>query len=347
MTKVAVVILNWNGKEFLEKFLPFVLKYSSIDGVQIYVADNASTDDSVAFINKCFPEVKTIILDRNYGFAQGYNKALEKISAQYFVLLNSDVEVTENWISPIIQLMDNDESIAVYMPKIKDYHKKDHFEHAGAAGGFIDKYGYTFCRGRIFNVIEKDTGQYDTHKEIFWAAGACMFIKSDLYKKAGGLDADFFAHMEEIDLCWQLKNMGFKILFSPDVTVYHIGGGTLSKDSPDKLFLNFRNNLLLLYKNLPAPKLFSTMFIRFILDIIAGIKFLLTFEFQYFISVVKAHFSFLSLLNKFRSKRKNNLKIFQKYDHNEIYNRSIVFGFFIKRIKTFRQLDFFVQSGRQ
>nr|MBP8033086.1 glycosyltransferase family 2 protein [Bacteroidia bacterium] len=246
-SKVAVVILNWNGKPFLEKFLPTVLQYSS--GAQIIVADNQSSDDSVAFLKTQFPQVSVILNPSNDGFATGYNLALKQVKAEYYVLLNSDVEVTENWLQPIIKLMDENLKVAACQPKILDYNHPSKFEYAGAAGGFIDKYGYPFCRGRIFNVLEEDKAQYDTAKEVFWATGACMFVRAEAFWKVGGFDDDYFAHMEEIDVCWRMKNIGYQIYVEPSSKVYHVGGGTLNKLSPRKTFLNFRNNLTTLTKN--------------------------------------------------------------------------------------------------
>jgi GT2 family glycosyltransferase len=338
MINIAVVILNWNGINFLKKFLPTLIKYSSLEGVKIFIADNGSQDDSVSFTKKNYPEINIIQFDKNYGFAEGYNKALYQIEAKYFVILNSDVEVTENWISPLIELMENDDNIAACMPKIKSYSNNNFFEYAGAAGGFIDKFGYPFCRGRILSNIEEDKGQYDDTKEIFWATGACMFVRANLYKRAGGFDGFFFAHMEEIDLCWRLKNMGYKIMYSPKSTIYHVGGGTLPNNNPHKLFLNYRNNLILLYKNLPSNKLFIILFLRLILDCFSATIYLLNFQFRYFFSVVKAHFSFLSSLTKYRAKRLELLKFGKKFKHNEILNHSIVFDFFFKKMKKFSQL---------
>lgn len=340
MINIAVVILNWNGIIFLKKFLPTLVKYSSLDNVKIYIADNGSQDDSVSFIKSNYSDINIIQFDKNYGFAEGYNKALYQIDAKYFVILNSDVEVTENWISPLINLMEEDKNIAACMPKIKSYDNNKFFEYAGAAGGFIDKFGYPFCRGRILSNIEEDKGQYEDTKEIFWATGACMFVRASLYKKAGGFDGFFFAHMEEIDLCWRLKNMGYKIMYSPKSTIYHVGGGTLPNNNPHKLFLNYRNNLILLYKNLSSNKLFIILFLRLILDCFSATIYLLTFQFRYFFSVIKAHFSFLSSLTKYREKRLELLKFEKKFKHDEILNQSIVFNFFFKKIKKFSQLKF-------
>ncbi len=341
MVKTAIVILNWNGKELLKTFLPSVVRYSSTPEVDIYVADNNSDDDSIEFVKKEFPEIKIIELEKNFGFAGGYNKALKQIEAKYFILLNSDVEVSENWLVPLINLMDNESSIAACMPKMLSYNKKDEFEYAGAAGGFIDKYGFIFCRGRIFNVNEKDKNQYNKKTQIFWATGACLMIRSDVYFDVGGLDERFFAHMEEIDLCWRIKNRGKNIFYCPDSQVYHLGGGTLSKTNPRKTYLNFRNNLFMLYKNLPKNSLFKIFLIRFILDGIAGINFLFHLEFNNFFSVIKAHFSFYFNVSKFKAKRRKNLKYNINYSHPEMYHKSIVKMFFLKKTRKFSELDFY------
>jgi len=289
--RIAVVILNWNGKNFLEKFLPAVVSYSS-DIAEIIVADNDSTDDSVAFLQANFPEVRIVGLDKNYGFAGGYNKALKQIKAEYYLLLNSDVEITENWLQPMLNLLDTDNKIVACQPKIKDFKNKDYFEYAGAAGGFMDRLGYPLCRGRIFDELEKDTGQYNDVVEVFWASGACLFIRSKEYHEFGGLDEFFFAHMEEIDLCWRLKNAGYKIMYCPDSTVYHVGGGTLNKIKPQKTFLNFRNSLLALHKNLPKNKRFIVILQRLLLDGLAGFKFLFSGKPNHAWAIIRAHFSF-------------------------------------------------------
>ncbi len=339
MPKIAVVILNWNGEVFLEKFLPSVTQYSNNQGIELYVADNNSSDNSVPFLKENYPKIKLILLDKNYGFAEGYNQALSKIEAEYFILLNSDVEVTENWILPIIDYMEKNKDVAAVQPKILAYNNKEYFEYAGAAGGFIDKFGYPFCRGRIISEVEKDEGQYDNITEIFWATGACMFVRADLYKKTGGLDADFFAHMEEIDLCWRLKNEGYKIVYSNESKIYHVGGGTLGSESPHKLFLNYRNNLLLLYKNLPASKLFFTIYFRLLLDGLSGLVYLASFKFSFFFAVIKAHFDFYSKIPIFRKKRKLLLQNNNKSNHKEILKKSIVFNFMIKKNKKFTDLE--------
>lgn len=274
MTKVAIVILNWNGREMLERFLPSVMRHSRNEA-DIIVADNASTDDSLSFLAQHFPHCRTIALDRNWGFAEGYNRALAQVEAEYFVLLNSDVEVTHQWLTPLIELMDTYPTIAACQPKLLSLHHRDSFEYAGACGGFIDRYGYPFCRGRIFDRLEHDNGQYDTPQEVHWASGACLFIRSKDYWAAGALDARFFAHSEEIDLCWRLRLMGRKIYCQPDSQVYHLGGGTLPKGNARKTYLNFRNNLTMLYKNLDQRELSHVMRIRRLLDHVAALQALL------------------------------------------------------------------------
>lgn len=334
MSKVAVVILNWNGKNWLEKFLPSVVTHSS--GVaDVYLADNASTDESIAFVNANFPTVKTVILDKNYGFAGGYNLALQQIQSEYYILLNSDVEVTENWISPLISFMDLNPEIAACQPKVRSFYEKNKFEYAGAGGGLIDKWGYPFCRGRIFNVCEEDHGQYDDTTEIFWASGAALFIRSELFHKVGGFDEDFFAHMEEIDLCWRLKNYGYKIYYHGGATVFHVGGGTLSMGSSRKVYLNFRNNLQLLSKNLPSRKSIPLILWRLVLDGVAGISFIPHPNgWQNCLAVIKAHFSyyrmFFSVLKKKRQIPKRKVSC--------IYPKSIVFAFYALGKKTYNSL---------
>ena len=334
MKKVAVVILNYNGRKFLEEFLPNVIENTS-SVADIIVADNKSTDDSVDFMKKNFPNIKLILNDYNGGFATGYNIALRQIEADYYVLLNSDIEVTPNWITPIIDLMESDMSIAACQPKILSYHDKTKFEYAGAAGGFIDKYGYPFCRGRLFQDLETDESQYNDTKEVFWATGACMFIRASLYHRYGGLDDDFFAHMEEIDLCWRLKNLGYKIMYCPDSTIYHIGGGTLPKSSARKTYLNFRNNLSLLIKNLPEGKVFGIIFYRFFLDWIAAVKFLFDGSFADFFAVTRAHLSVLKHIPALKKKR-------SQYTHNkvsQVYQKNIVFKYFLEKKRLYSELD--------
>ena len=343
MIKTAVVILNWNGKKYLEKFLPALVKYTSNPDSEIIIADNDSKDDSISFLNKEYPSIRTILFDKNYGFTGGYNKALEQIDAQYYVLLNSDIEVTENWLTPLVKLMDSDNQIAACQPKIKSYYQKDYFEYAGAAGGFIDKYGYPFCRGRVLSRIEKDEGQYNKISQVFWASGACLVVRADLYKSTSGLDDRFFAHMEEIDLCWRLNNMGYKVMYSPDSEVFHVGGGTLPNNSPFKLYLNYRNNLFLLYNNLPKGKVFPILFTRMILDGISASVFLLKFSFPSFWAVLKAHFHFYRSLKELKEKRK---KLLEKavFNPKNIYSKSLIWNFFIRNKKNFKDLASMVNN---
>ena len=340
MLKTAVVILNWNGKKFLEQFLPTLVENTQTPNTEIIIADNNSKDDSINFLNKNYPKIRQINFDQNYGFTGGYNKALDQIEAEYFVLLNSDIEVSENWLTPLINLMDSDSSIAACQPKILSYHQKEYFEYAGAAGGYIDKYGYPFCRGRILDTVEKDNAQHNEIKEVFWATGACMLVRANLYKKTGGLDDDFFAHMEEIDLCWRLKNLGYKIVCNPKSTIYHVGGGTLPNDSPFKLYLNFRNNLFLLYKNLPKGKLFPILLLRMILDGLSALMFLLKLSFKSFNAVFKAHIHFYRSLSKMRIKRKELLQNIVVHEHKEIYPKSIVLDYFLGKKHLFNDIKF-------
>lgn len=305
MKRVAVVILNYNGAEMLRTFLPGVVEYSP--EAEVVVADNASTDDSVGVVQRLFPTVRLIRLEQNWGFADGYNKALEQVDAEYSILLNSDVEVTEGWIAPMLAALDADSNVVACQPKILDYKRKTHFEYAGAAGGFIDRYGYPYCRGRIFDTLEEDKGQYDTLCEISWATGAALMIRTAEYRAAGGLDGRFFAHMEEIDLCWRLRARGSRILCVPQSTVYHVGGATLSKSNPKKTYLNFRNNLLMLYKNLPQEELTSVMRMRCLLDYVAALKFLLTGGFGDFKAVMRARRDYRKMRDSYAPVRKENL----------------------------------------
>jgi GT2 family glycosyltransferase len=310
----------------------------------IYVADNGSTDESEILVHEKFPTVRWIDLQKNYGFAAGYNKALAQIDAEYFVLLNSDVEVTAGWTEPILEILDSDPTIAACQPKILSYDRKNEFEYAGASGGFIDKWGYPFCRGRIFYVYENDQNQYDDPGEVFWASGAALFIKSDLYRLAGGLDEDFFAHMEEIDLCWRLKNMGYKVYVQPRSTVYHIGGGTMLMGTPRKTFLNFRNNLVLLSKNLPKRAFMPLLVLRLFLDGIAALSFLPHKNgFGNFLAVVKAHLSYYSHLPRTLSKRAR----IPKQSVSCIYQGSVVVAFYLKNKRKFSHLQAEFSSGPQ
>ena len=309
--KTAVVVLNWNGKAWLKKFLANLVKHSQ--EATVFVADNASTDDSVYFVKSNFPSVKIIINASNGGYAKGYNDALKQIDAEYFVLINSDIEVTEDWLSPIIDLMDSDNKIAACQPKVLDYNNKCKFEYAGASGGFIDNLGYPFCRGRIFDDIEQDNGQYNDAIEVFWATGACLFVRASDFNTIGGLDEDFFAHQEEIDLCWRLKNKGYKVMVEPKSVIYHVGGGTLNAGSPFKTYLNFRNNLFMLFKNSPTSSLFITIPIRLVLDGVAALTFLNKPKgLEHVLAIAKAHFIFYFEIPKLIAKRekinqKNNL----------------------------------------
>lgn len=332
---VAVVILNWNGKELLNQFLPGIL-LSDYDNLQVIVGDNASTDGSVSFLEEKFPQVKVITNDINYGFAGGYNKILERVEADYFILLNSDVEVTPNWIKPVIALMESDPLIAAAQPKIKWHGDKNQFEYAGAAGGYLDKFSFPFCRGRLFNVYEMDNGQYNDTKEVFWASGAAFFIKSKCWIEAGGLDADLFAHMEEIDLCWRLKNLNYKIMYSPAAEVYHIGGGTLQTENPFKTYLNFRNNLIIMQKNLPAGDAFFRIIIRMWIDFIAWWHFLLTGKPKFTLAVSKGHWHFIKALIRTAAKRTKYQKPYAQ--HAGVFNGSVVWAFFIKKIRFFSNL---------
>jgi GT2 family glycosyltransferase len=336
--KVAIVILNWNGAGLMKQFLPSVIQFSKDDSTDIIVADNGSTDESLAMLQKEFPEVKILDLKQNYGFARGYNEALKQVEADYYVILNSDVEVTAGWLDAPIALMTADQSIAAVQPKILSYHQKTQFEYAGAAGGFIDRFGYPFCRGRIFNEVEEDHGQYDTVTDIFWATGACMFVRAKLFHEAGGFDADFWAHMEEIDLCWRLKNLGYRVVYTPGSKVYHVGGGTLSYDNPQKLYLNFRNNLWLLYKNLPSGQLFYILFMRMVLDGVAAVKLLAEFNLNGIRSVLKAHFQFYISIQALHCKRTAARKSGHLKPPAQRLPRSIVFQFYIRKRKHFSDL---------
>lgn len=335
--KVAVVILNFNGRYYLEKFLPAVIENSHPHS--IYVADNGSTDDSVQYVQQHFPQVKIVENKGNYGYAKGYNLALSKIDAEYFVLLNSDVQVTANWIEPVLALMDKDSKIAACQPKILDHNNPLMFEYAGAAGGFIDKFGYPFCRGRVFNALEKDNGQFNDAREVFWATGACLFVRASAFKKAGGLDDDYFAHMEEIDLCWRLKNFGYTVYVQPASVIYHVGGGTLNKISSQKTFLNFRNNLTTLTKNHPGKHLFGKIVFRMVLDGMAAFKFLFDGQPKHFFAVIRAHFAYYGWLPQIMRKRKAliNSPDF-KYNFSHIYKGNIAVEYFLKKKGRFSEL---------
>ena len=338
MIKTAIVILNWNGLGFLKRFLGDVIRYSADKETDIYVADNGSTDGSCEWLAENHREVKLIRFDKNHGFAGGYSLALKEIEARYFVLLNSDIEVTEGWLYPLIHFMDHNPDVASCQPKILSYKQRDHFEYAGAAGGFIDRFGYPLCRGRIINHIEKDIGQYDNQTDIFWSTGACMVVRADAWVKCNGFDPDFFAHMEEIDLCWRFQNAGYRVSFVPGSAVYHVGGGTLSYSSPFKTYLNFRNSLFILYKNLPTNKLSSVMFKRKILDGAAAMFFLFKGQFRSVRSVWKAHIDFYKNIPQLKEKRAKIEKQFGNKPPALILNKCIVFELYIKNHKTFTSL---------
>jgi len=324
--KIAIVILNWNGQKLLEQFLPSVVSYSK--EATIYIADNASSDDSISFIKGKYPEIPIIQNDQNGGYAKGYNDALQHITSDIYCLLNSDIEVTENWLVPIIETFKSDTNIATVQPKILDYKDKTKFEYAGAGGGFIDKYGYPYCRGRIFDTIETDTGQYNDTIDIFWASGACFFIKSDVFHNLNGFDEAYFAHQEEIDLCWRIQNTGFQIKYVGASTVYHVGGATLTTQNPKKTFLNFRNSLFNLLKNTPKNKGFGLIFTRLCLDGIAGVKYLLEGKPLHTLAIIKAHFSFYANLSKMLKKRKKTAK-----KTGYFQTKSIVWDYFISNKK--------------
>lgn len=331
--EIAVVILNWNGKDLLEKFLPSVLQHS--EEARIYVADNASSDSSVNVLEKQFPTVKIIQNTDNGGYAKGYNDALKQVDEEIFCLLNSDVEVTENWLKPIQKLFNNKPETSIIQPKILDYNNKEYFEYAGAGGGFIDKYGYPYCRGRIFDTIEKDLGQYDDTVPIFWASGACFFIRKSVFQDLNGFDESFFAHMEEIDLCWRAHNLGYQTTYVGSSTVYHVGGATLNTVNPRKTYLNFRNSLFSLTKN--APKnIYSLIFVRLILDGVASVKFLIDFKFAHIIAVLKAHGSFYLQLPQLLKKRKALKSTIGTLENDHYYRlNSIVWRYYVKNEKKF------------
>ena len=345
MNKIAIVILNWNGVDMMRRYLTDVVNYSIVDNAVVYVADNASTDDSVEMLRSEYPQVKVILLEKNWGFAEGYNKALSQIEAEYYVLLNSDVKVTHHWLQPLVEFMDAHRDVAACQPKLLSIIDTDSFEYAGACGGFIDLYGYPFCRGRVFNTIERDKGQYDTAMPILWATGACMMIRSSDYWNAGGFDGRFFAHNEEIDLCWRLRLLGRKVYCIPDSAVFHLGGGTLPKSNPMKTYLNFRNNLTMLYKNLPDRELRKVMRMRFWLDWLAALQMLvLGRSIGDFKAVIKARMAFKAWKNDFRLDRETIQSTAKVDAVPERICISILWQYYIKRNKTFRQIIDLVKS---
>lgn len=318
---IAVVILNWNGVQLLEQFLPSIIAFSP--EATIYVADNASTDESISFVEKHYPTIKIVKNTDNFGFAQGYNEALKHIDAEIYALVNSDIEVTANWLSTIIDTFKNEPQTAIVQPKILDFKNKKYFEYAGAAGGYIDKFGYPYCRGRLFETVEEDKGQYDDEREIFWASGACFFIRSYVYKELHGFDDDFFAHQEEIDFCWRAINKGYSIKYNYKSVVYHVGGATLKQGNPKKTYLNFRNSLLMLTKNVPKESLYAVLFSRMILDGIAGLQFIFQGKFSHFSAILKAHYSFYNLFSRTYKKRGS-------FQTKKYYNiKSIVYQYYV------------------
>lgn len=328
MNQIAIAILNYNGKNLIQRFFPSLLMHSP--QATIYLIDNASTDNSVAYVQHHFPQVKIIQNPKNYGFAQGYNAAIPHINEEILCLLNSDVEVTPHWLPPVLDLFAQNPQVGIVQPKVLDYHNPTHFEYAGAAGGFIDQYAYPYCRGRVFNTIEQDHNQYDTNTPIFWASGACMFIKKDLFQSLGGFDPHYFSHFEEIDLCWRAYNHQTQVYYCAQSKVYHIGGATLNKYNPKKTYLNYRNSLLTLYKNLPAQKLIPTIFIRLCLDGISGIRLLLQLKPLHCWAIVRAHFAFYALLPKMTRTKTPKPNYYQ--------TKSIVYQYFVKQNKHYSQL---------
>lgn len=336
--RVSVVILNWNGASMLRKFLPSVIQHSALEGVEVCVADNASSDESCALLENDFPSVRLIRLDRNYGFAEGYNRALSEVDSAYTLLLNSDVEVTPGWLSPLLDYMDNHQEVAACQPKLLDWKAKERFEYAGACGGFLDRYGYPFCRGRIFSTVEKDEGQYDSVAQVLWATGAALMVRTAVYKEVGGLDAHFFAHMEEIDLCWRMCSRGYKIVCIPQSKVYHVGGGTLGKENPRKTYLNFRNNLLMLYKNLPEKELRPVMRIRLLLDVVAASQFLLKGEWKNVRAVWMARRDYAVLRKKYGVVRADNQSKAVVPEPFGRFRWSMVWRYYVKGFHRYSQL---------
>ena len=330
--KVAIVILNWNGKKILEQFLPSVVEYS--EKATIYVADNASTDKSISYIKEKFNKVTIIQNKTNGGYAKGYNDALQNVTEDLLILLNNDVEVTQNWLQPIINEFKRDASLIAAQPKILDFNNKRYFEYAGAGGGFIDRLGYPYCRGRIFNTIEKDKGQYNDINKIFWASGACFIVRNNEFKELNGFDENFFAHQEEIDLCWRIQQNGGIIKYIGNSTVYHLGGATLSNINPIKTFYNFRNSLLMLVKNIESSKVWIILFLRLLMDGIAGLNFLIQGKWKHTLAIVKAHFSFYSLLPQYINKEYKIRKAIKYY-----HIKSIVWNYFIRKNRTFKELN--------
>lgn len=342
--RVAIVILNYNGREHLRRFLPSVLRHSA--GSAVYVADNGSTDDSVACLRAEFPGVQVLELGRNHGFAAGYNEALARIEATYYVLLNSDVEVTPHWLNAPLTRLEANPGMAACQPKLLDYHQRTQFEYAGAAGGYLDYLGYPFCRGRLFQTLEFDHGQYDDHRPVFWATGACLFVRAAAFHAVGGFDGDFFAHMEEVDLCWRFWNRGYEVWYCGESAVYHVGGGTLPKTNPHKVFLNFRNGLALLYKNHPRERLYRNLFIRLVLDGVAGLKFLLSDDPRECWAVLRAHFNFYRHFRQWHRKRRDIQAQVTHAERGYLYPESIVKVYFLEGKRTFAALNWQLREPR-
>ncbi|MCK5907231.1 MAG: glycosyltransferase family 2 protein [Flavobacteriales bacterium] len=330
--KIAVVILNWNGRNLLKHFLPSIVNYS--DNAEIIVADNASTDDSVKWVKENYPDVRIIQNTENGGYARGYNQALKHVDADVYALVNSDIEVTKNWLSSIEELFKSNKDISIIQPKILDFKNIKKFEFAGATGGFIDKLGYPYCRGRVFTEIEEDKGQYNDVSEIFWASGACFFIKSETFIEVGGFDEDYFAHMEEIDLCWRAHNLGKKVFYTPYSKVYHVGGATLQESNPHKTYLNFRNSLFTILKNAPFNEVPMLILSRLILDGVAGMKFVLQGNVKHTFAIIRAHFSFYKHMKKMLDKRDPRAT----FSNNYYIHKSVVFQFYILGHKLFTKL---------
>ncbi len=331
--KTAVVILNWNGRKFLEDFLPSVCRDSVSDDSEVVVADNGSTDDSLAFLSSNYPQVKQLPFDKNYGFAEGYNKALAMVDADYVLLLNSDVETTPGYLQAMTDYLDAHPDVAGCQPKVRSFHNRQFFEHAGASGGFIDKWAYPFCRGRIFGEVEQDNGQYDTVTDVFWATGAALMVRREVFLNNGGLDPAFFPHQEEIDLCWRLRARGFRLACVPQSVVYHVGGGTLAVNNPRKTFLNFRNNLLMVYKN--EPHLLKVMLVRVFMDYLAAFVFLAKLDWPNFQAVVKARWQFWQMRPSMRDARRQNLRLAKSGTVPEVYPHSLVWQSYVHGMKKF------------
>ena len=338
MKKTSVVILNWNGAKLLKQFLPTVLMHTQTEDCEVVVADNGSSDNSVEVMRQQFPNVKLILLGKNYGFAEGYNKALQQIDSKYIVLLNSDVETSPNWVTPLVEYLERNRDVAAVQPKILSYTNKSMFEYAGAAGGFIDRYGYPFCRGRILHELEEDKGQYDKPMDIFWATGACLCMRRVDYMEAGGLDGDFFAHMEEIDLCWRLLARGKKNVCLPQSKVYHVGGASLDSESPRKVYLNFRNNLLMIYKNATLAQLVEIMSIRLALDLAAASHFMVKGKWKHAKAVGSAYLDFIKMRSAFQEKRRSNMKKTVQTNIPQLYKGSMLFDFYFRRKRKFSEI---------